>query len=552
MFYDFLKVEAMRSAASRVGTAVRALAVGSMLAMPAMAAETLFSNYALSVNETGENGSLWVFSRGDIYSGLTKLSLDIGSGGNVKVDESRQEQVADSLTAVQDGIFSDVMAEHRRTPGAIAGKLGLVLPMFGMDDDGYYLQPSGFFSVRGVDDVIETPLAVPEVIEELDTAMNYAVSGFAYDSSAKKLWIARGVAGLGVYDVSKSGAKVGLYALFHKEAKLDTAKMNFKWKAKENPAIFDVKLHPETGDLWMATSKGLWIRESDGSVKKASAVLDTTARVTGLWMGGEPLQIIAETSYMGKESSVKGNLWRMSAGDKDFSKVNFLDVSGKVEKKDVYDNGDYTVSGVAFIGSTAYVAVMAAGSSVSGYFKLDSAGIRAWDTDDDDKGVWLYGYETGATDRDVIITSICSFPLNFKTTGLAIATYGNGISVSADSGKTWNPILNRAKLGNDLGSVRMVPSVIEAGDQSLVSYKVSKDSKITIDVFSYDMRKVRTIVKSAHRDADASRSTNPKEDFWDGKDKYGKACTMGVYYVRVKDNHGHVGWGKVMTVGGHK
>ena len=79
-----------------------------------------------------------------------------------------------------------------------------------------------------------------------------------------------------------------------------------------------------------------------------------------------------------------------------------------------------------------------------------------------------------------------------------------------------------------------------------------KESKITIDVFSYDMRKVRTIVKDAHRDSDDSRSTNPKEDFWDGYDKAGRPCTMGVYYVRVKDNHGHVGWGKVMTLGGHK
>jgi hypothetical protein len=25
---------------------------------------------------------------------------------------------------------------------------------------------------------------------------------------------------------------------------------------------------------------------------------------------------------------------------------------------------------------------------------------------------------------------------------------------------------------------------------------------------------------------------------------------MGIYYVRVKDNHGHVGWGKVMSLGG--
>jgi hypothetical protein len=96
----------------------------------------------------------------------------------------------------------------------------------------------------------------------------------------------------------------------------------------------------------------------------------------------------------------------------------------------------------------------------------------------------------------------------------------------------------------------MVPSVITAGSESLVSYKVSKDSKITIEVFSYDMKKVRKIVKSAPRFADASRSTNAKEDVWDGLDDYGNPCAMGVYYVRVKDNHGHVGWGKVMTLGG--
>jgi hypothetical protein len=96
----------------------------------------------------------------------------------------------------------------------------------------------------------------------------------------------------------------------------------------------------------------------------------------------------------------------------------------------------------------------------------------------------------------------------------------------------------------------MIPSVIGADNQSLVSYKVSKPSKITIEVFSYDMRRVRTIVKNAERAASSTRSSLATEDFWDGRDNAGKAVTMGIYYVRVKDNHGHVGWGKVMTLGG--
>ena len=110
--------------------------------------------------------------------------------------------------------------------------------------------------------------------------------------------------------------------------------------------------------------------------------------------------------------------------------------------------------------------------------------------------------------------------------------------------------MNQAAVKNDLGSIRMIPSVIGADNQSLVSYKVSKPSKITIEVFSYDMRKVRTIVKNAERPASTTRSSLATEDFWNGRDDAGRAVAMGIYYIRVKDNHGHVGWGKAITLGG--
>jgi hypothetical protein len=354
-----------------------------------------------------------------------------------------------------------------------------------------------------------------------------------------------------VYDVSgKNGAKDTTFVLNLKTNKLERLKDNAELDLKNNPEIFDVRVHPETGDLWLATAKGIWVKSSDGLKNVSKNLKDS--RVTGLWMGGEPLQIIAETAYK-KDDNVVGGLWRMY-GEKatDFSKVNFLDTAGKVQKKDIYDEADYTVGDVAFLGKNAFVLVRAVGGSISGYLKLDSLGAHAWEQDDDGKLQWLYGYETGATDRKAIIMSMCTFPLTKDRMGLAIATRGNGVSVSADSGATWSVVLNRAKLNNNLGSIRMVPSVITPGSEALVSYKVGRESKITIEVFSYDMRKVRTIVKDAVRNADASRSTNPKEDFWDGKDKTGRPCTMGVYYVRVKDNHGHVGWGKVMTLGGHK
>lgn len=527
------------------------LAVAFFSAFVSAATETLFSNLSFSVAEGNAPGELWVFSRGDVTSGVTRLNLKIGSTGDVQVESSNQEPVSDSLTAVQDGIFTDVFAERRRIPAIRAGALGLVYPMFGLDGAGRFLNPEGFFSVRSVDRIVETSLELPTAAEDLDSAMLYMASGFAFDSSQSTLWIANGALGLLSFDISKgvNDPKESRFLLNTSKKTLEPLKLNASVKFKKYTEIFDVALHPETGDLWLASAKGLWILGKDGNLSSASKQLDSM-RVTGVWFGENPLQVIVETSSLVKES-VRGNLWRRYDRSKgDFSKVKFLDLKGKAVKKDIYDNADYTVSDVAFVGKEAFVAVRAVGAMESGLLKIDSLGVKPYEKNEE--AAWLYGFEMGVTDRDEEIVSLTSFPIDKKTMGLAVATYGNGISVSADTGKTWTPILNRAKLGGNLGSIRMVPSVIEAGGESLVSYKVSKDSKITIDVFSYDMRLVRTIVKSAPRPADVSRSTNAKEDVWDGLDDFGRPCTMGVYYVRVKDNHGHVGWGKVMTLGGNR
>lgn len=524
------------------------VAVASSLALAAT--ETLFSNWAFSVAPGGDYGSLWVFSRGDMNSGVTRLDLKVSASGQVQVSGTEQGPLSDSVTAVHDGIFTDVNANHRRIPAENAGRLGLVYPMYGLDNNGNLLQPEGIISVRSTEDIFETPLELPSAAEELDSAMTYAVSGLAYDSTRKTLWIARGMLGLTGYDISRGANDPKEFRLtFDRENKaLDTLKLNASKDLKKYTEVFDVALDPNTRDLWMATARGLWVLSADGKLASTSKVLDSM-RVTGVWVGGEPLMVIAETQAQGKES-MKGGLWRKYVEKSgDFAKVPFIDVKGNSQKKDVYDNADYTVSNVAFVGKQALVAVRTVGGSVTGLLRVDSLGVRAYESDEEESQ-WLFGFEMGVTDRDVMICDIAAFPLEKNTTGLAVATYGNGISVSADTGRTWTPILNRAKLSGNLGTVRMVPSVITAGSESLVSYKVSKDSKITIEVFSYDMKKVRKIVKSAPRFADASRSTNAKEDVWDGLDDYGNPCAMGVYYVRVKDNHGHVGWGKVMTLGG--
>jgi len=514
------------------------------------ATETLFSNWTFAVAPGDDVGSLWVFSRGD-NSGASLLKLKV-NGDRVQVSESEQEMLSNEKNGVHDRIFVEDLASRRRVPTVKAGKLGWVISMYG-EDDGSFVNPEGFFSIRRLDgrSIFETPLTELSAAADLDSALMAAVSGFAYDSTNSTLWMARGKLGLTGYDISKGTNDPKEYHLvLNRSSKtLDTLKVSKNIEFKKYADIYDVTLHPTSGELWIAAANGLWVREANGSIRSASKALDSM-NVSGVWIGGKPLQVIAETSTPGKES-VKGGLYRMMGAAKDFAKVAFLDTGKVVQKKDIFDNADYTVNDVAFVGDLAFVSVRGAvGSTVSGYLKLDSLGARAYEGDEG--SAWLYGFDMGVTDRDVDITSMTAFPLTNDVTGLAVAAYGNGISVSADTGRTWTPILNRAKLSDNLGSIRMVPSVIQGGDQSLVSYKVGKDSKITIEVFSYDMKKVRTIVKSAERFADKSRSSNAKEDFWDGKDDYGRYCTMGIYYVRVKDNHDHVGWGKVMTLGGRR
>ena len=531
------------------------LAVGVVLllcgaGMALAEGEILFSNWAVSVAPGPGDGQLWVYSRGEVNQGVALLNLNLDASRKVKVGKSQVEPVDNEFSAVHYQTYADKLAERRRFPMESAGDLGVVLPMFGLDEEDHFLEPRGFFSLREAG-TIPTPLDMPALVESIENPMDYAVSGFAYQPSKKTLYVARGRLGMVEYEISKGAGNPKI------EGKL-LEKKNHQWV--KMPAagtsdfskyldIFDLEQNPETGDLWIATAQGLWMQSATGDVVSASKALEKE-RVTGVWIGGKPLQAIVETSSLHK-GVLTGALWRKILGTKDdFKKVVFLDSAGKIQKKDVYDNADYTVTGVAFMGDKAYVGVWVAGGSVSGYLLLDAKGVRTHGKGTESTDPWLNGFETGVTDRDAIITSITKFPLNAKTMGLAVATDGNGISVSADSGKTWTPVLNRARLGGNLGSVRMVPSVIVAGGESLVSYKVGKDSKITIEVFSYDMRRVRKIVSGAPRSADESRSTNAKEDFWDGMDDAGRPCTMGIYYVRVKDNHGHVGWGKVMSLGG--
>ncbi|HHX15352.1 MAG TPA: hypothetical protein GX724_04245 [Fibrobacter sp.] len=516
-----------------------------LFSLSAFASESLVSNFTFVVAPGPATGALWVLSRGDVGSGVTLVNLALGESV-VNVLSMKPDYFDQEKTPVHDGIFSDVTAETRRIPFINAGKLGLVFPMFGLDSINDFRKPEGFFSVKA-SNIIETPLDEPivQIEAEKSSLMAKSIGAFAYDANTSVLWMSRGVLGLERYDVSGSttAPQISYFVLNQNSSNLDTLSRDYAIEEKNNPSVFGLALDPETSMLWLATENGLYRQTAARSFSKVTALGEL--RVTGVWVGGNPIQVIAETSTREK-SSTKSSLWRSWNGS-GFKEIIFKDTLGKVQKN-AYDNADYSVSHVAFIGKKAFLAVQTIEGSISGLLKLDSSGAIPWDY----SRQWLYDVNAGVLISNSILTSVTTFPLTESVEGLAVTSYGGGISVSADSGMTWSHILNQSPVKNDLGSIRMVPSVIVAGGESLVAYKVGQSSKITIEVFSYDMRRVRTIQSGVSREANSVRSSKATEDFWDGLDEHGRPCAMGIYYVRVKDDHGHVGWGKVMSLGGNR
>ena len=108
--------------------------------------ETLFSNWAVSVAPGPTAGQLWVYSRGEVNQGVALLPLTLDASGKIKVGKSQVEPVDNEFAAVHYQTYADKLAERRRFPMEVAGDLGVVLPMFGLDEEDHFQEPRGFFN----------------------------------------------------------------------------------------------------------------------------------------------------------------------------------------------------------------------------------------------------------------------------------------------------------------------------------------------------------------------------------------------------------------------
>lgn len=505
-------------------------------ALATFAADRLVSNFTYAVAPGSVPGELRVVARGDAQSGVSVLGLGLADG-NLQVLSVQTTLLDRQYALVPDFIFSGLTGERRRVAVATTAAGELWIPYY-VSGDGSLIEPEGLVSFSGGAFQAEH-LSNDTLVLADSLPADRAVGGMFADHDT--LWMAQGSAGLVKWVPSTT---VGERWLFDSTATQLVNAATVDSVAAPFAPIYGLASHFDDRAMWLATVKGLWMRQADGTLNASAPAELTKSRVTGVWSGGDPWQIVAETAVR-EGSLTRSALWRSLDSGKTFQNI-----------MPAYDSLDVVTTAVAFVGDRAWLAIQSSEGSRAGLVRIDTSGPVAW-TDSLPAGAlstasrWIWGLDAGVLDRDVHVTGICSFPLSDGRLGLALSSFGGGLSLSADSGKTWRPFLNQTEVKSNLSEIRLVPSVLRyQGATALVAYRLTQDSRIDIEIFSYDMKRVRKLVAGAARSADPVRSSDPRVDVWDGRDDAGREVAMGIYYVKVTDNHGHTGWGKVMTLGG--
>jgi hypothetical protein len=132
---------------------------------------------------------------------------------------------------------------------------------------------------------------------------------------------------------------------------------------------------------------------------------------------------------------------------------------------------------------------------------------------------------------------------------LWIGTFKHGL-VRYTPGRTnkWTYVVQRREdLLGDLEEVITVPTALSLdAEPSIIGYGISKDAKVTIDVYDFAMKKVKNIITNQLRRR-GRRSEDRRFDRWDGTDQNGRRVSVGVYYIRVRTDTGHMGWTKMIV-----
>jgi hypothetical protein len=535
------------------------LALILCLTLALHAQDGLLSNYNYQVftSSADGRGDLWVLA-GDSREGLTRLTYNLSNNAQFSISGYHPLEFGDDYRGLW-SIFPELTGEKRKVGLAVLQN-DFFIPAFSTKYEEGAVRSTGLIigNTRGD----EATFYSLDLGEDLKRPRGLFQGASAKDSL---LFFSAGEAGL-VRAVVRSGSIRGSYDLhFYTPDSLQT------WSLLESCSlgsacglsdvirdrqsnsdsllqVFGVQYDSYRDSLWIATDHGLQRSDLNLSTRQSlgHSFLDT-ARITGIWSdpAGSGKLLIESGQRMG--SRTKSSLWLLDtlSGVKP---IRARTTSGNLSA-DRYDDLNLSITSAVFLNREIWLGVLRIGGQFNGLLKISSDTLAYQSSDAKPTDLaFAYGLSAGVTESDLPITAIARFYSGNRML-LAASTYGGGISVSADSAKTWISIQNRTPVSGGLSEVRTIPSVMRyQGTESVIAYRLNKNSKISIDVFSYDMEKVRSITQSKSRRADPVRSSVPSEDFWDGRDDAGRPVATGLYYIRVKSSDGAEAWGKIMNL----
>lgn len=180
-----------------------------------------------------------------------------------------------------------------------------------------------------------------------------------------------------------------------------------------------------------------------------------------------------------------------------------------------------------------------------------------------DRGAsWFLAEVEDNVSRDVLLPSFVGVE-RFSLPDSRVALWAgadNGLGRSVDGGRTWTilsfPLKTRSlDTGTVIGTGGLVdidgvrtyaapsPFAPSQGQRCRFVYSLAEDARITIEIYDFASRRVRTLVNAVDRAGPGNHGEN-----WDGLDEDGRAVANGVYFFRVETDDGDRAFGNIVVL----
>jgi hypothetical protein len=143
------------------------------------------------------------------------------------------------------------------------------------------------------------------------------------------------------------------------------------------------------------------------------------------------------------------------------------------------------------------------------------------------------------------------------SSGILWVATSSGLFLSQNEipAKSSNPLICIKRVmpvKNGLKQAFACPGILKYESQIRFVYNLSKNGKVTIRVYDFNMDLVKTIIENQPRPAgdqstESGRSNDKLKDTWDGTNTNGKNCAPGVYYFKITTDIGEHAFGKIVV-----